>query len=185
MSHNKTQISPIPPEDYGERFIKFITGLTMTAEEAEREKQSVDQFDGTHRQTSFGLSRKSTDKVVHQAEKQAQKTMQQGANEETAPDRTLTSMSSPSAEMTGGMGGQTLPVVEEDGEAGSRDHSPHNRKVNALDETRNAPPCPDRAPPPPPPLRDPPSKHKHLPSIHPLPRLSMTDPPTVTVPEDR
>ena len=182
MSHDKRQISPIPPEEYGERFIKFITGLTMTAEEAEREKQSGDQSDGTHRQNSFGLSRKSTDRVVHQAEKQANKTKQHGANEETAPDRTLTSVRSPSAEMTGGMGGQTLPVVEEDGEAGSRDHSPNNQKV----EKGDSPPCPDRAPPPPPPpWRDPPSKHKHLPSIAPLPRLSMTDSPAVMSPEDR
>ena len=181
MSHDKKQISPIPPEDYGERFIKFITGLTMTAEEAEREKQSGDQFDGTHRQTSFGLSRRSTDKVVHQAEKQANKTKRQGADEEAMPDRTLTSVRSPSAEMTGGMGGQTLPVVEEDGEAGSRDHSPNNHK----DERGDSPPCPNRAAPPPPPLRDPPSKYKHLQSVSPLPRLSMTDSPAVMTPEDR
>ena len=179
MSHDKKQISPIPPENYGERFIKFITGLTMTAEEAEREKQSG-QFDGMHRQTSFGLSRKSTDKVVHQAEKQAIKTKRQGADEETTPDRTLTSVRSPSAEMGVGMGGQTLPVVEEDGEAGSRDHSPNNQK-----DSRESPPCPDRTPPPPPPLRDPPNKPKYLPSVPPLPNMSMTDSPTVMTPHDQ
>ena len=163
MSHNKSQISPIPPEDYGERFIKFITGLTVTAEEAEHEKQSGDQLDGTHRQTSLGLSRKSTDKVVQNAEKQAHKTKQPGVDEETTPDRTLTSMRSSSAEVTGGVGGQTLPVVEEDGEAGSRDHSPNNQKDQFPSERGDSPPCPDRAPPPPPPIRDPPTKHKNLP----------------------
>ena len=184
MSHNKSQISPIPPEDYGERFIKFITGLTMTADETEREKQSGDQSDGAHRQTSFGLSRKSTDKVVQKAEKQAYKTEQHGTHEEDMPDRTLTSIRSPSAEITSGAGGQTLPVVEEDGEAGSRDHSPDNQKDTFPRERGNSPPCPDRAPPPPP-LKDPPSRHKHLPSIHPLPRLSMTNTPTVMTPEAR
>ncbi len=184
MSNNKSQISPIPPEDYGERFIKFITGLTMTAEEAEREKQSGDHLDGAHRQTSFGLSRKSTDKVVQNAEKQAYKTEQQGANEETTPDRTLTSMRSTSAEIPGGLGGQTLPVVEEDGEAASRDHSPNNQKDKVLGGRGESPPCPDRAPPPPP-LKDPPVKHKHLPSITPLQRLSMTESPKVMSREDR
>lgn len=184
MSNNKSQISPIPPEQYGERFIKFITGHTMTAEEAEREKQSGDHLDGAHRQTSFGLSRKSIDKVVQKAEKQAYKTEHQGANEETTPDRTVTSMRSTSAEIPGGVGGQTLPVVEEDGEAGSRDHSPNNYKDELPGERGSSPPGPDHAPPPPP-LKDPPSRHQHLPSIHPLPRLSMTDSPTVMTPEDR
>ena len=182
MSHNKSQISPIPPEDYGERFIKFITGLTMTADEAEREKQSGDQVDGGRRQTSFGISRTSTDKVIYKAEKQAHKTEQQGAVEESLPDRTLTSVRSPSAETAPGVGGQTLPVVEEDGEAGSRDHSPNNQKDDIAGERGTSPPCPDRAPPPPP-LKDPPSRHKHLPSIHPLPRLSMTDPPALMTPD--
>lgn len=36
MSNPSTQISPIPPESYGERFVNFITGITMTKEEAER-----------------------------------------------------------------------------------------------------------------------------------------------------
>lgn len=184
MSNNKSQISPVPPEEYGERFVKFITGHTMTAEEAEREKQSGEHLDGAHRQTSFGLSRKSTDKVVQKVEKQAQKTEQQGANEETTPDRTITSMRSTSAEIQGGVGGQTLPVVEEDGEAGSRDHSPNNQKDKFPGERGVSPPLPERTPPPPP-SKDPRSRHKHLPSIHPLPRLSMTGSSTVTTFEDR
>ncbi|KAL8962028.1 MAG: hypothetical protein Q9183_005214, partial [Haloplaca sp. 2 TL-2023] len=75
MSNNKSQISPIPPQDYGDRFVKFITGLTKTREESEREGRSTDQMDGSihhERQPSITLARHSTDKVVQKAEKQAQ-----------------------------------------------------------------------------------------------------------------
>jgi hypothetical protein len=36
LSDNRSQISPIPPQAYGDRFINFVTGITMTKEEAER-----------------------------------------------------------------------------------------------------------------------------------------------------
>ncbi|KAL8663240.1 MAG: hypothetical protein Q9202_003989 [Teloschistes flavicans] len=129
MSNNKSQISPIPPEAYGDRFVKFIVGLTKTKEEVEREPPSTDQMDGsihTDRQPSFTLSRHSTDKVIQKAEKQAQKTEKQGASEENLRDRTLT------ADRTGGAGGTTLPVVEEDGEkeAGSREDSIGRQRSN-------------------------------------------------------
>lgn len=126
MSNNKSQISPIPPEDYGHRFVKFITGLTKTKEQAERESRSTEQLDGSvynDRQPSFTLSRHSTDKVIQKAEKQARKSIEkQGASEENVKDRTLT------AERTGGPTGATLPVVEEDGEGGSREDSPRDEK---------------------------------------------------------
>lgn len=126
MSNNKSQISPIPPEDYGHRFVKFITGLTKTKEQAERESRSTEQLDGSvynDRQPSFALSRHSTDKVIQKAEKQARKSIEkQGASEENVKDRTLT------AERAGGPGGATLPVVEEDGEGGSREDSPRDEK---------------------------------------------------------
>ncbi|KAL8935649.1 MAG: hypothetical protein Q9211_004594, partial [Gyalolechia sp. 1 TL-2023] len=86
MSNNKSQISPIPPEDYGHRFVKFITGLTKTKEQAERESRSTEQLEGSvynDRQPSFNLSRHSTDKVTQKAEKQARKSIEkQGASEE-------------------------------------------------------------------------------------------------------
>jgi 1-phosphatidylinositol-4-phosphate 5-kinase len=56
---------------------------------------------------------------MRRAEKQAGKTERAGANESTSPDRTLSTVRSPSAERSGGITGQTLPVVEEAGEAGS------------------------------------------------------------------
>ncbi|KAL9020739.1 MAG: hypothetical protein Q9185_002055 [Variospora sp. 1 TL-2023] len=179
MSNPKTQISPIPPEDYGHRFIRFITGLTKTKEAAERESQSTEQqLDGsahTERQPSFTLSRHSTDKVIQKAEKQAQKSEKQGASDDGMKDRTLT------ADRSGGAHGATLPVVQEDGEAGSREDSIRHEKSLGGWETPGATETesehvgsgetvivtrPEKK-----------DGHRHLPSLPFLPRLSMTDAP--------
>ncbi|KAK6865357.1 Phosphatidylinositol-4-phosphate 5-Kinase [Apiospora arundinis] len=37
LSSDRTQISALPPEEYGERFIEFMKGVTMSSEEAERD----------------------------------------------------------------------------------------------------------------------------------------------------
>ncbi len=55
--------------------------------------------------------------MIQKAEKQAQRSEKQGASDEGMRDRTLT------ADRAGGAQGATLPVVEEDGEAGSREDS--------------------------------------------------------------
>lgn len=39
LSHDRNQISALPPEQYGERFINFISGITTSIEEAQREAQ--------------------------------------------------------------------------------------------------------------------------------------------------
>ncbi|KAI4221711.1 MAG: hypothetical protein L6R36_006694 [Xanthoria steineri] len=171
MSNNKSQISPIPPEDYGDRFVKFITGLTKTKEQAERESRSTDQMDGsihTDRQGSFSYSRHSTDKVIQKAEKQAQKTEKQGASEDKTRDRTLT------AEKTAGA---TLPVVEEDGEAGGRedDSIPRERQqpppnLRTSDDEANPVSSGETQI-----VSDLPPGHKNLPSLPFIPRLSMTE----------
>ena len=126
MSNNKTQISPIPPENYGDRFIKFMSGLTMTKEEQERQVESGEQLDGTsdaNPRTSIQRPSISHDnEVVEKAEKEAHKSEQEGAGEPQR-DRTLSAVRSPSAERGGGIAGATLPVVEEDGEANSQEGS--------------------------------------------------------------
>jgi 1-phosphatidylinositol-4-phosphate 5-kinase len=38
LSSDRTQISALPPQEYGERFIKFMAGVTMSAEEAARDQ---------------------------------------------------------------------------------------------------------------------------------------------------
>ncbi|KAL8735615.1 MAG: hypothetical protein Q9166_000784 [cf. Caloplaca sp. 2 TL-2023] len=168
MSHNKSQISPIPPEDYGGRFVKFITGLTKTKEQAERESRSTDQMDGsihTDRQPSFNISRHSTDKVIQKAEKQAQKTEKQGATEDSVRDRVLTAEKS---------AGTTLPVVEEDGEAGGREDSIPREQISKgqfSDETNPISSGQTQIVS----VTEQQSGHKHLPSLPLIPRLSMTE----------
>jgi 1-phosphatidylinositol-4-phosphate 5-kinase len=130
LGNNESQISPIPPEGYGDRFIKFITGVTKTREEAHREAAEADAQkqaeevaafleEGRKRSGSQHLQRTATDNsVIQKAETQAAKTESQGANEDERPERTLLSVRSPSAER-GGNAGMVLPVVEEAGEASS------------------------------------------------------------------
>ena len=174
MSSNKSQISPIPPEGYGDRFVKFISGLTMTKEEVEREAQAGDQLDGSvhtnSRQHSFPTSRKSTDKVIKNAEKQAHKSEKEGKTEEPSKDRTLGAIRSPSAERSGGVAGATLPIVEEDGEGGSREESIRDEKPQS--RTSSTPAEPDR-PPPAVAIQDRAPTQAKLPSIPNFNRLSM------------
>ncbi|KAL4866652.1 hypothetical protein BDV12DRAFT_131815 [Aspergillus spectabilis] len=40
LTHERTQISPIPPEGYGDRFVNFINKITMSKEEAQRSREA-------------------------------------------------------------------------------------------------------------------------------------------------
>lgn len=153
MSSDSSQISPIPPEGYGDRFVKFISGITMTKEDQERQDQSGNLLDGSiehHRRSSLRTSRHSTEKIIEKAEKQAHKTEKQGAIEDPKRDRTLSAVRSPSVERASGAGGATLPVVEEDGEAASREDSIHGGELgsnvpHAVTSTgRRPPPTPSK-----------------------------------------
>src|SRR5690606_40138893 len=39
LTNDRTQISALPPEQYGDRFYNFVEGVTMSAEEVHREAQ--------------------------------------------------------------------------------------------------------------------------------------------------
>jgi 1-phosphatidylinositol-4-phosphate 5-kinase len=143
LSHDRTQISPIPPEAYGNRFIKFMIGITMTKEEAERRVEeegghlsneaeagvraqqrgdAILSFDGTRssRDTAEATPRSpDVDRTMQRAHKQADKSEKRRESKDEPPDRTLGTVRSPSAEMTHGNLGATLPIVEEVGEGGS------------------------------------------------------------------
>lgn len=156
MSAPKTQISPIPPEPYGDRFMKFISGLVKTKEEVEREAEASQQLntslDNTHANTNSdhlgksgkGIARRSTEKVIQEAEEQARKSEDRGAVEVEKRDRTLAAVRSSSADRGNGISGQTLPVVDEDGEATSREDSlrdergsqPVQQDINARQDDR-------------------------------------------------
>ena len=108
----------------------------MTREEAER--QATERAEGLDGSSEMGqsasgreshqFSRRSTDKVMEKAEKQAIKSEKEGASEDLSRDRTIGIVRSPSAERSGGIAGATLPVVEEAGEAGSREESIRDEK---------------------------------------------------------
>lgn len=43
LSHDRNQISAQPPTQYGDRFLNFMEGITLSQEEAEREKQEKER----------------------------------------------------------------------------------------------------------------------------------------------
>ena len=113
----------------------------MTKEEQDRQVESGEQLDGTsdvHRQSDIPRSSISNEnKVIERAEREAHKTEVEGAGEDPQRDRTLSAVRSPSADRNGGITGATLPVVEEDGEANSREDSLKDEKASGV--PRNAP----------------------------------------------
>lgn len=168
LSNEVKQISPIAPEGYGDRFIKFITGITKTREEAEREEaeaaaqdaeeSAISPTTGRKRSGSQHLHRTATDNtVIQRAEAQAAISEEQGAHEDDRPERTLVSVRSPSTER--GVQGTILPIVEEAGEASStggksghevEDRPPTpakdytNKNVKNVQATERRPPTPPK-----------------------------------------
>lgn len=137
MGPNESQISPIPPERYGDRFVKFISGITKTREraEAERLSQSMDTATGIGipsgiegtiddpRLAGVNVQKSridpvGTDVVMEKAERQAEKSRLRGKNEKEVPDRALTAVRSPGA--TEGPDAVMLPVIGEAAESGSQ-----------------------------------------------------------------
>lgn len=131
LSHSRSQISPIPPESYGERFLNFIMGTTMSKEEGERQdKQSKEQAREQGQasidtfRSSLGFPRPSmdraaekADKAERRAEKEVMRSERTLESDPEPQDRVMRTMSS----LDGGPGQptSTLPVVEEVGEASS------------------------------------------------------------------
>lgn len=161
FSQDPKQISPIPPKPYGERFMKFITGITMSKEQVEMaeaqvaEAAAMAQVDGAEENNaprgrrssqSQTLPRSNTDNsVIQRAEEEAHKSEKSGSKKDDRPDRTLLAMRSPSAERTNGVAGTTLPVVEEVGEASSTGGRSNQTAEGAeMDEKSELPPTPPK-----------------------------------------
>ncbi|KAF2470441.1 SAICAR synthase-like protein [Lindgomyces ingoldianus] len=121
MMNTESQISAIPPERYGDRFVRFISGVTKTREAAEREKaEEAENAISDPRLSGVNMAhrdREATDAVIEKAEHQAQRSKERGASEEDVPNREMRAVRSPSAER--GELGTTLPVVEEAFESSS------------------------------------------------------------------
>ncbi|KIY03628.1 uncharacterized protein Z520_00319 [Fonsecaea multimorphosa CBS 102226] len=139
LSAPRGQISAIPPQAYGERFVNFITGITMTQEEAKRREtgeshrfweqvpihaasaENLGQPSGVA--YSAGLDSATAhcspmgpavERTMRKAAKQTDKATPSekgwSKNEEEKPDRTLKTTEDSRAAMT-------LPVVTEAGES--------------------------------------------------------------------
>ena len=150
MSNNKTQISPIPPEGYGDRFVKFITGITKPRDEAiDPPGDGRDSNVAMTEQLNSRIAHSSTDQIMQGAERQARKTERQGATEDETPYRVLSSARSPSADRGGSM---TLPVVEEAAESGSTggDRSREREPITPSRSNNFSSPLGGRPPPTPP-----------------------------------
>ncbi|KAJ5116385.1 hypothetical protein N7456_000733 [Penicillium angulare] len=143
LSHDRLQISPIPPEGYGDRFINFVKGITMSKEEAERRRESQvsARQSGEKRQSRSS----SVERTMHVAEKEAAKDVS------VTHPRTLATVWDP-ADATGSGPTSTLPIVDEAGEAssvgGQSSHSKHVRPGTGTD--KELPPAPLDEPPQPP-----------------------------------
>ncbi|KAM0265576.1 hypothetical protein ACHAQJ_000007 [Trichoderma viride] len=155
LSNDKSKISALPPDRYGDRFYHFIQGITMSAEEAKRERARRDQelMLQAQRQES---SRQSTIPPMPMHQPPAPpvgiqsngRVSLMGVPEGQIPERVLKT----SATMPGARDSQhetVLPVVEEAGES-SRDDTERWIRGTSWNKT----PEPSRAPPPTPPPRD-------------------------------
>ncbi|TKA75040.1 hypothetical protein B0A49_02187 [Cryomyces minteri] len=118
LSNPESQISAIPPERYGDRFVRFISGITKSREKAEQEKNGEGIDDP--RLSGVNLGHAATNEVMEKAEKQAEKSRRYGTGqqEDDIPDRRISAVRSPSAER-GELLGATLPVIGEAAENGS------------------------------------------------------------------
>lgn len=136
LSHDRSQISALPPQEYGDRFMKFMSGITMTQEEAEREQHdreaaamaTMSTVDGqapppmpTYLPPAPPEMRSPTspepNPTVEMAVRKAMRKEKDVAKEDQVPDRKITTSVAPP---TGRANSHTvLPVVEESAEAAS------------------------------------------------------------------
>ncbi|PNY28958.1 Phosphatidylinositol 4-phosphate 5-kinase its3 [Tolypocladium capitatum] len=183
LSSDRTQISALPPEQYGDRFYNFVEGITLSAEEARREAQRRDQEAMEAQASEKAAQRNSTQRPHHgippmpdrqpparpvgpvspegretieMASREARKTVRNGASEKEVPERTL---------RTGTMGPDKrdslqheliLPIVEEPGENSRNDTGEGVSRTAFANGKAPIPPAPAGPPPPTPPKSRPP-----------------------------
>lgn len=138
LSSDRTQISALPPQEYGERFYHFIEGVAMSQEEAARKRLEQDEAEAAAAEErervsswSSSIRRRSNsgvppapshnppppppatnNSVTRNINDEATRTEQKGASESEIADRTLTT------QRESHNGNQAvLPVVEEAAES--------------------------------------------------------------------
>ncbi|KAI0418959.1 hypothetical protein F5X98DRAFT_96996 [Xylaria grammica] len=137
LSSDRTQISALPPDEYGERFLKFMSGITMSPEEAAREQHDREAAAATMMASTVegqghppmptylppappdmrSPTSPEPNPTVEKAMRLANKREKDIVEEDQVPERKITtSVASP----TGRANSHTvLPVVEESAEAAS------------------------------------------------------------------
>ncbi|KAI5467987.1 hypothetical protein BGZ63DRAFT_478555 [Mariannaea sp. PMI_226] len=168
LSNDKTQISALPPAQYGDRFYHFIEGVTMSSEEAHREAARRDQemieAQGTNQRVSSWNTRRRSSQAIppmpthvppappirspearETVEKAAKEAELESPAEKHIPDRTLTTSSRDARDST--QHEFVLPVVEEAGEntVEARPETPP-KDYRALPPTRAPPQTPPKQP---------------------------------------
>ncbi|KAF4985849.1 hypothetical protein FDECE_16269 [Fusarium decemcellulare] len=174
LSSDRTQISALPPAQYGDRFYHFVEGVTMSSEEAHREAERRDQEmieaqGSSQRVSSWNSRRRSSQAIppmpthvpppppgprspeaqetVEKATREAERSERHGHTENQVPERVLTT-SAPNARDSL-QHEPILPVVEEAGENGrddadARPETPP-KDMKSLPPTRAPPPTPPKS----------------------------------------
>ncbi|KAL2260438.1 hypothetical protein VTK26DRAFT_5535 [Humicola hyalothermophila] len=157
LSSDRSQISALPPQEYGERFINFISGVTMSQEEAARAAQERDAALAAEAAASENRQRNASWETNSGASPSAavppvpnyqppppplgrkSAERQPGAAVDNAPERTLRAIpvTSSSGGHTLAAGGErrettVLPVVEEAVEGPSTGDRSRNSRVSSL-----------------------------------------------------
>ncbi|KAH7146372.1 hypothetical protein EDB81DRAFT_489163 [Dactylonectria macrodidyma] len=162
LGSDKTQISALPPEQYGDRFYHFIEGVTMSTEEAHREAQRRDQemieAQGSNQRVSSWNSRRRSQVIppmpthippappgrTSDGQDAVERAMREAEAdphaEKNIPDRTLTTAARDTRDSM--QREPILPVVEEAGE--TRPETPPKDYNKSLPPTRAPPPTPPK-----------------------------------------
>src|SRR5215469_7182964 len=94
IGNRDEEISAVPPDYYGDRFIRFIKANTQTREAAEKEERTAHSIEDPS--LSGGLQhRNATEEVMEKEERQAERSARHGINESNIPDRSLTTEHNP------------------------------------------------------------------------------------------
>ena len=109
LTNDETQISAVPPDYYGQRFVRFITGITRPQQRTLGNAGS-DEKQTSEQKAESARPRSPTDEVMNRAMQQAKKSLEQGASEHDIPDRHIVTVRAPAEP---GEVGPILAVVEE------------------------------------------------------------------------
>ena len=181
LSSDRTQISALPPDQYGDRFYNFVEGVTLSAEESRREaqrreKEAMEGKTSTEKSKTqkhhHGIPEMSKHlppvppsaepissggrETVEKASLEARRSQTGRTTEADVPDRTLTTAKSPPEKRDSMQHEPILPVVEEAAESSRADGADEENET----WNNKMPRHPAGPPPPTPPKDEPPAPPK-------------------------